>query len=305
MADFSEIEGRKLLEELTPILGENEAQKELMESIVRLLALPDEEFILIAPSVETKFERALNNPNDKIALAQAANASGIKVEDLTASFKEMMDEVDKSSLPVVKRDFLKLLVSSMINSIADTEGIAKKTMRVAIEKMSEDVRIPEYAHITDSGLDLFSTEDVTIAPGETKLVSTGIKIALPPGYEVQVRPKSGRALKTKLRVANSPGTIDQGYRDEIRVIIENVDAPIKDITYHEEDGHLVIDSILHGSSFTIGKGEKFAQIVLAEVPKIEWYEVENVSEIGEDRSGGFGSTSIYSEEDERYGSDLN
>jgi len=111
-----------------------------------------------------------------------------------------------------------------------------------------------------------------------------------------VRPKSGLSAGTKLRVANAPGTVDAGYRDEIKVIIENVEPPIKDITYEEifnEDGtieSLKVTSILYGSSYTIGKGQKFAQLVLSEVPKAVLYEVEKVGEIGEDRGGGFGST---------------
>ncbi|MBR2825864.1 MAG: hypothetical protein IKE51_06335, partial [Solobacterium sp.] len=106
----------------------------------------------------------------------------------------------------------------------------------------------------------------------------------------QVRPKSGRALKTKLRVANTPGTIDQGYRDEIKVIIENVEPPIKDITV-DDDGK--VTSILYGSDFVIGKGEKFCQLVLNEVPKATFYRVSNVMEVDEEnRLGGFGSTGL-------------
>ena len=142
-------------------------------------------------------------------------------------------------------------------------------------------------------MDVYALDDYTINPGETQLIPTGIKLALPPGYEIQVRPKSGRALKTKLRVANTPGTVDAGYRDEIKVIIENIEPPIKDISYEfDENGKPIITSILHGSSYTIGKGEKFCQLVLMEVPKAAFYRVEKVSEIGEDRGGGFGSTGL-------------
>ena len=166
-------------------------------------------------------------------------------------------------------------------------------VQIPIELCHEDAKIPQYAHISDSGLDVYALEDITIHPGETVLVPTGIKVALPPGYELQVRPKSGRALKTKLRVANTPGTIDQGYRDEIKVIVENIESPIKDIEYDfNDDGNIIIKSVLHGSDFMIGKGEKFAQLVLMEVPKAAFYRVDNVQEIGEDRGGGFGSTGI-------------
>ena len=142
-------------------------------------------------------------------------------------------------------------------------------------------------------MDVYALDDYTIAPGETKLIPTGIKFALPPGYEIQVRPKSGRALKTKLRIANTPGTVDAGYRDEIKVIVENIEPPIKDIEYDFDDnGTPIIKSILHGAAHTIGKGEKFCQLVLMEVPKAALYRVEQVGEIGENRGGGFGSTGL-------------
>jgi dUTP pyrophosphatase len=150
--------------------------------------------------------------------------------------------------------------------------------------------MPEYAHLTDSGMDVFALEDITIAPGETKLVPTGIKVAIPAGYELQVRPKSGRCLKTKLRVANTPGTIDAGYRDEIGVIIDNIEPFIK---YADIDENGRLYNVEFGSSYTIGKGEKFAQLVLCEVPKAIFYQVEHVSDITNDgRSGGFGSTGV-------------
>lgn len=98
---------------------------------------------------------------------------------------------------------------------------------------------------------------------------------------------------------------DPGYRDEVGVIIDNIEPRIKDITYEFDEQHRpIITSILHGSAFTIGKGEKFAQLVLNEVPKVSFFQVESVAGIGENRGGGFGSSSIYSKEDSRYGSDL-
>jgi dUTP pyrophosphatase len=139
-------------------------------------------------------------------------------------------------------------------------------------------------------MDVFALEDITIAPGETKLVPTGIKVAIPAGYELQVRPKSGRCLKTKLRVANTPGTIDAGYRDEIGVIIDNIEPFIKSADI-DENGRLY--NVEFGSSYTIGAGEKFAQLVLCEVPKAAFYQVESVGAIENDgRAGGFGSSGL-------------
>ena len=88
-----------------------------------------------------------------------------------------------------------------------------------IEKCREDAVIPTYANDGDAGMDLYAAEEVIIEPGRAALVPVGIKLAIPYGYEVQIRPRSGISLKTPLRVPNAPGTIDSGYRDEVNVII--------------------------------------------------------------------------------------
>lgn len=262
-------------------------------TISNMLSLPEDEFQLLAPGVLQSFQQSINNPNDELILVQALNAVGGQVDDIEKAFISLSEEIDKLKLPQMKREFLKQICGAIVNAIKETDGISKRIIQIPIELCHKDAAIPQYAHISDSGLDVYALEDITVKPGETLLVPTGIKVAIPVGYELQVRPKSGRALKTKLRVANTPGTIDQGYRDEIKVIIENVEAPIKDITYDfDEKGRPVITSILHGSDFTIGKGEKFCQLVLAMVPKASFYRVDTVLGIGENRGGGFGSTGL-------------
>jgi dUTP pyrophosphatase len=281
----------ELVKNLQGIIASDEEstiqQEDLVETLSRLLALSDDQFTILAPGIIQSYQQSVNNPNDKLALAHALNAMGGTAEDLTAAFDQLTIAIDKTQLSTVKRDFLKEFMATMINAINDTEGIAKRIINIPIELCHSEARIPQYANIGDSGADIYALDDITIKPGETVLVPTGIKVAIPTGYELQVRPKSGRSLKTKLRVANTPGTIDQGYRDEVKVIIENVDPPIKDITV-DDDGH--VTSILYGSSYTIGKGEKFAQLVLSEVPKTAFFRVDSVAEIGENRGGGFGST---------------
>jgi len=276
-------------ENLEQILGVGE-ENSILNEMAAILNLDEDQFALVAPGIIQGYQQSVNNPNDKIALVQAINATGLKSEDLTGSFESICEEIEKMDMSVQKRDFLKNIIATLVNAVNDTEGIAKRNVQVAIELCHPDAKIPQYAHITDSGVDVYALEDITIKPGETVLVPTGIKVALPAGYELQVRPKSGRALKTKLRVANTPGTIDQGYRDEIKVIIENVESRIKDITVDEEGK---VTSILYGGDFTIGKGEKFCQLVLAEVPKIAFYRVDKVTDVDtENRGGGFGSTGL-------------
>ena len=261
--------------------------------IAGLLALPDEHFAVLAPIFLNQLEKDFRDVNSQLELVQLMNLKGLKSEDVRAEYASICEQLDVQLGEVMshpKRDFLKRLMGLTYNSMAEAEGAAKKTMLIPIEYCHDDAKMPVYAHLTDSGMDIFATEDITIAPGETKLVPTGIKVAIPAGYELQVRPKSGRCLKTKLRVANTPGTIDAGYRDEIAVIIDNIEPFIKEAEM-DENGRLY--NVLFGSSYTIGKGEKFAQLVLAEVPKAIFYEVEKVADIANDgRNGGFGSTGV-------------
>ena len=298
MADITKNQLHELTTTMKNVIGDDTKTNDLMDSIIRLLSVPEDQFEILAPGIMQSYQQSLNNPNDKIALVQALNATGGKAEDITEAFLTLSDEVDKTSLSKPKRDFLKEMLASIVNCINDTEGIAKRNVPVAIELCHPDAKIPQYAHISDSGMDVYALDDITVHPGETVLVPTGIKVALPVGFELQVRPKSGRALKTKLRVANTPGTIDQAYRDEIKVIIENIEPPIRDITANtilKENGtvdHMEITSIEYGKDFTIGKGEKFCQLVLCEVPKVAFYRVDNVQEIGDNRNGGFGSTGL-------------
>ena len=284
---------KELTSTLEEVLGTND-NFDIISSMSSLLDMDEDNFKILAPGLIQSFQQSVNNPNDKILLVQALNATGTTANEFTALFSNLVEDLDKiESLSQPKKDFIKQLIGSMVSAINDTEGIAKRYIEIPIELCHENAKIPQYANISDSGMDVYALDDYTINPGETKLIPTGIKLASPPGYEIQVRPKSGRALKTKLRIANTPGTIVAGYRDEIGVIVENIEAPIKDITYHfNDDGKIILDSILHGASHTIGQGEKFCQLVLCEVPKAALYRVETVGQIGEDRGGGFGSTGL-------------
>jgi dUTP pyrophosphatase len=132
-----------------------------------------------------------------------------------------------------------------------------------------DFELPQYATAASAGVDLKAAikEAITLAPLERSIIPTGLKIALPEGYEAQVRPRSGLAAKHGITVLNSPGTIDADYRGEIGVILVN----------------------LSQSSFTIQPEERIAQLVVAKYEQIQWEETEELSQT--DRgAGGFGST---------------
>lgn len=282
------------LGEMLDSLSELNGEQFSLEAFASVLALPDEEFKTLSGIILDELNKSLNNPNDRLLLAQSFNAQGITSDEVIANFKELATQIDSIKddvLPQAKRDFVKQIVGLMVNAIAETEGISKRIIQIPIELCHPNAKIPAYAKPGDAGMDIYALEDFEVAPGERKIIKTGLKIAIPRGYELQVRPRSGTSVKTALRVANTPGTIDSGYRDEIGVIIENIEPKIKDIDYDFDDnGNIIIKSILHGSVFNVGKGERFAQLVLNEVPSAAFYPVDSVAQIGENRGGGFGST---------------
>jgi dUTP pyrophosphatase len=139
--------------------------------------------------------------------------------------------------------------------------------KLTIVKLVDSAIIPKYEYPNDSGMDLISIEEVEIPSGESRLIHTGISIELPQGTEAQIRPRSGLALKYQITVLNTPGTVDEGYRGEIGVILIN-----------------------HGkNSFKVTKGMKIAQMVITPVIHVEVEEVDKLSHTSRG-SGGFGST---------------
>ncbi len=142
---------------------------------------------------------------------------------------------------------------------------------IKIKKLSSAAHLPQYAHFGDSGADLFSTEQVTLKPMERRAVGTGLAAEVPPGYELQVRPKSGLAIKSAITVLNTPGTIDFGYRGEIKVILINLGA---------ED-------------YRIEKEQKIAQLVVAPVAYAKFEAVSELTDTSRG-TGGFGSTGLNS-----------
>jgi len=142
-------------------------------------------------------------------------------------------------------------------------------MEIQIRRINELATIPSYAHEGDAGMDLYSIDEVEIAPGETSLIHTGITIQLPQGTEAQIRPRSGLALKHSVTVLNTPGTIDEGYRGEIGVILIN----------HSKN------------AFKVVKGMKIAQMVIKPVLRVEIEEVNELTQTSRGQ-GGFGSTGM-------------
>lgn len=138
---------------------------------------------------------------------------------------------------------------------------------VKVKPMFEKAVIPTYESEGAAGFDFYSIKDYVIEPGEVELVRTGLAVEIPEGYEIVIRPRSGLSLKTKLRVANSPGTIDSDYRGEIKIILENTGS----------------------ESIKVNTGDRIAQGVLKKVPKANFIKVRKLNKTNRGE-GGFGHT---------------
>ena len=174
---------------------------------------------------------------------------------------------------------------------------------IKVKKLHKDAIIPKRAHASDAGFDIYALEDKLIEPGETALVKTGLAFELPEGYEMQIRPRSGITLKTKLRV--QLGTIDAGYRSEVGVIVDNIrqhDEAHKPMEhgYYRVDGGHSLDHRVYAEvgSYIIRKGDRIAQAIIQRLPDVELVEVESLEE-SERGEGGFGSTGVSSDEKTR------
>lgn len=165
-------------------------------------------------------------------------------------------------------ELLGLSTEEMENEI--NQSLRSRTIKV--ELVNEDSVFPKYAYPSDSGFDLHAAEEVIIGPFGRALVPTGLKVSFEEGYEIQVRPKSGLAIKQGLTVLNTPGTVDQGYTGEIQVIVFNT----------------------NNTTVTIPKGMKVGQGVLCPVVQGKYVIFEQVGKVeGKDRgNNGFGSTGI-------------
>ncbi|HEY9557071.1 MAG TPA: dUTP diphosphatase [Acidimicrobiales bacterium] len=138
---------------------------------------------------------------------------------------------------------------------------------VPVVRLDPDLPLPAYAKPGDAGLDLLAREAAVLEPGGRALVPTGIAIAIPEGHAGFVQPRSGLALRHGVTVLNSPGLIDSGYRDELKVVLVNLDPRER---------------------FEISRGDRIAQLVIQAVARVEWAPLDQLD--GDSRGGGFGST---------------
>lgn len=239
------------------------------EQIEALLMLPDEKFDQIYPDLKIQLNKVFKSKAfQEEILNQISMIPLENTDEEKGAFNDFINEIkNEFEFSENKKDLLINLIEKSILTAYEMIKNPRERVTVKIERIDPNAKIPQYAHPTDAGADVFALEDTIIHSNTTKLIRTGIKVAIPVGYEIQVRPRSGLSLKTGLRIANAPGTIDADYRGEVCIIMTNIGI----------------------NDETIKAGDKIAQLVIAPTPMIIWEE-GNIEDDTERGKGGFGST---------------
>ena len=233
-----------------------------MEEFVDLVKTPDNIFNMLYPSLKQELSKVIHDPQTENMIKETTN---------TPEYKEISEQIPmiiaglrslKDANPN-KIEFITMILEIFTGDFSDAEVF------VEFVHKDEKSKLPAYANLTDAGADVFVNNELVIAPGSFGIiVPTGMKMAIPVGWQLAVRPRSGLSHKTLIRVSNAPGTIDSDYRDEVGIIIDNFDdAP-----------------------FVVKNGDRLAQLVLEKVYKAKYTEVPSVANIGNDRGGGYGSS---------------
>lgn len=242
-------------------------ERELQE----ILEYDDVKFKAILPKMMSQLNNSINSAAFTTEILKSLKDTPI--QDIEAEKKGInaakQEILEDDSLSQEKKDFLISIIDGTTGRALELYETMREPIPITIEKSLDTATIPTYAHLSDAGADLYSAENVTIQPHETAIINTGIKMAIPKGYEVQIRPRSGLSAKTNLRIANAPGTIDAGYRNNIGVILTNIGDT-------EE---------------VISIGDRIAQAVIAQVPMMIFTEGK-VDENTDRGTGGFGSTGM-------------
>lgn len=273
-------------------LGSDEADG--LQILGAVLAMPDDAFETVKGSLFDTIKSTFNSPEAKIGFAQMMNQQSLRIEDFSDNLDDLVQAVDEMAAEGVelsdsKKDFLKFIFTTFINTMEESNMVSHRVLTIPVEVCRDGAKLPTYATNGSAAMDIYSPAEYTIGPGECIIIPTGLKVNLPIGYALLIQPRSGMSRKTKLRVANTPGLIDSDYHEEIGVIVENIDPPLKDFEI-QQDGEAILQGPLYGSSFTIGKGERFAQMRLVEVPLVNWLPVESLGSFENDHGKGFGST---------------
>ena len=243
--------------------------------IDKIATIPDAEVEEFSKSYEDLIAGMTNNTELINEVKQSYRSMGATITDVQADTENIYQFTEH----LIKTEGLDELKATLMRQIAKAtaaindkviEDYYRNTANIAVELCREGAKLPTYAHDGDAGFDFYLPEDITIDAHKTGvIVPTGLKMAIPTGYELQIRPRSGNSVKTTLRIANAPGTIDCGYCDEIGVICDNIgDEPL-----------------------SFKAGDRIAQGVLNVVPKGIFMQVDDINQVaGSNRGGGYGSS---------------
>lgn len=232
--------------------------------------LPDESVELILPQIEDEFKKLIEEQDLVNKTKTEFLQEGYTLADIKA-LKQSYDDIAEDYFKIVKPTspkgrYISALVGvykGILDKIAQ-EGFSR-TVNIKVLKETEDAVLPTYAHFGDAGADLYANEEVDIKPNEVKIIQTGLKIEIPDGYEMQVRPRSG--MSTKTPILGILGTVDSGYRGSLGVMLYN-----------------------HGDiPYRVQKGDRIAQAVIAPTYHGNFLISDSLSET-ERGEGGFGST---------------
>lgn len=250
----------------------NGEAKDTFEQFMHVLSYPDDTFKVMYPALKETVMKICEGVEFQQEMLRQMKVLPLgTVAENREAIDDMLQEFDEDdSLCEEKRDFIHLIFDSVLEVYEQLINHGRQMIKVKFCRTNPEAKVPEYAHSSDAGADVFAVETTVIPPKNTVLVKTGITMAIPEGYEIQVRPRSGLSLKSPLRVANAPGTIDAHYRGEVAVIMTNTG----------------------NEPYTINKYDKIAQFIIAPVPMIKWTEIDDIKDLGEtDRGdGGYGST---------------
>ena len=245
-------------------------QEEIKQVFKTIQDLPDESIELILPQIEDEFKKMIDEQDLVNKTKTEFLQEGYTIADIK-SIKQSYDDIANDYFKLVsptspKGRYISALVG-VYKGILDKivkEGFSR-TVNIKVVKDTEDAILPTYAHFGDAGADLYANEEVDIQPNEVKIISTGLRVEIPDGYEMQVRPRSG--MTTKTPVIGQFGTVDSGYRGPLGVMLYN-----------------------HGDiPYKVQKGDRIAQAVVAPTYHGNFLISESLSET-ERNKNGFGST---------------
>ena len=257
---------------------------ELVSALEEIMATDDDKFVLVKDlalqtmSMTLVGAQAENTASQIVMANKAAGVSRFQIMEMGEYTKGVMYKViteefkTRYQFNADKCEFLDKMYS-LVENYCDKiiELWDLETPTVYVERLQDNAKLPTYVSGGAQGADIYACKDVTIpANSFGTIISTGLAMALPYGWALAVRPRSGMSCKTHIRIANAPGTIDTDYKDEIGIIVDN---------FSNED-------------YEIKAGDRIAQFVLERNYQANFVETDNVRQYGEDRGGGFGHTGV-------------